>query len=413
MKLKSKKLISLVFCAVLILTAVILIPQEAGAVETEDEITASRLYARSAVLMDADSGRILFAKNGQEQRAMASTTKIMTCILALENGDLSDEVAVSTEAASQPAVRLGMREGQRFYLKDLLYSLMLESHNDSAVAVAEHIGGSVEGFASMMNKKAMELGCGDTYFITPNGLDAEDKTGVHHTTAEDLARIMKYCIMDSEKRDAFLEITRTESYTFSDCEGNGSYRCINHNSFLHMMEGALSGKTGFTAEAGYCYVGALRQDDRTFIVALLACGWPNNKGYKWSDTRKLMEYALENYHYREIGAEPEQISLKVENGASDGFPSAAPARLEMAAESAPFRVLLKSGEDVTVEYDVPESVAAPVEEGETLGKIVYRLEGETIREYPVTAAESVRERDFSICFSYTRSRFFLNGQNRM
>ena len=223
---------------------------------------------------------------------------------------------------------------------------------------------------------------------------------------------MKYCIMDSEKRDAFLEITRTESYTFSDCEGNGSYSCINHNSFLHMMEGALSGKTGFTAEAGYCYVGALRQDDRTFIVALLACGWPNNKGYKWSDTRKLMEYALENYHYREIGAEPEQISLKVENGASDGFPSAAPARLEMAAESAPFRVLLKSGEDVTVEYDVPESVAAPVEEGETLGKIVYRLEGETIREYPVTAAESVRERDFSICFSYTRSRFFLNGQNR-
>ena len=413
MKLKSKKLISLVFCAVLILTAVILIPQEAGAVETEDEITASRLYARSAVLMDADSGRILFAKNGQEQRAMASTTKIMTCILALENGDLSDEVAVSAEAASQPAVRLGMREGQRFYLKDLLYSLMLESHNDSAVAVAEHIGGSVEGFASMMNKKAMELECGDTYFITPNGLDAEDKTGVHHTTAEDLARIMKYCIMDSEKRDAFLEITRTQSYTFSDCEGNGSYSCSNHNSFLHMMEGALSGKTGFTAEAGYCYVGALRQDDRTFIVALLACGWPNNKGYKWSDTRKLMEYALENYHYREIGAEPEQISLKVENGASDGFPSAAPARLEMAAESAPFRVLLKSGEDVTVEYDVPESVAAPVEEGETLGKIVYRLEGETIREYPVTAAESVRERDFSICFSYTRSRFFLNGQNRM
>lgn len=413
MKLKSKKLISLVFCAVLILTAVILIPQEAGAVETEDEITASRLYARSAVLMDADSGRILFAKNGQEQRAMASTTKIMTCILALENGDLSDEVAVSTEAASQPAVRLGMREGQRFYLKDLLYSLMLESHNDSAVAVAEHIGGSVEGFASMMNKKAMELGCGDTYFITPNGLDAEDKTGVHHTTAEDLARIMKYCIMDSEKRDAFLEITRTESYTFSDCEGNGSYSCSNHNSFLHMMEGALSGKTGFTAEAGYCYVGALRQDDRTFIVALLACGWPNNKGYKWSDTRKLMEYALENYHYREIGAEPEQISLKVENGASDGFPSAAPARLETAAETAPFRVLLKNGEDVTVEYDVPESVAAPVEEGETLGKIVYSLDGETLREYPVTAAESVRERDFSICFSYTRSRFFLNGQNRM
>ncbi|HIZ74244.1 MAG TPA: serine hydrolase, partial [Candidatus Mediterraneibacter stercoravium] len=143
---------------------------EVSAEENMDEITASELYARSAVLMDADSGRILFAKNGQEERAMASTTKIMTCILALEKGNLSDKVTVSDNAAAQPRVHLGMQSGQAFKLEDLLYSLMLESHNDSAVAIAEHIGGSVEGFASMMNQKAMELKCTDTYFITPNGL---------------------------------------------------------------------------------------------------------------------------------------------------------------------------------------------------------------------------------------------------
>ena len=120
-----KTMIGLACSAVLILTALFPAAREARAQETGDEITASQLYAQSAVLMDADSGRILFAKNGQEERAMASTTKIMTCILALENGDLSEEITVSAEAASQPAVRLGMREGQRFRLNDLLYSLML------------------------------------------------------------------------------------------------------------------------------------------------------------------------------------------------------------------------------------------------------------------------------------------------
>lgn len=403
----GRTLIGLACSAVLILTALFPAAREARAQETGDEITASQLYAQSAVLMDADSGRILFAKNGQEERAMASTTKIMTCILALENGDLSEEITVSAEAASQPAVRLGMREGQRFRLNDLLYSLMLESHNDSAVAVAECVGGTVEGFAAMMNRKAMELGCSDTYFITPNGLDAEDETGKHHTTAADLARIMKYCIMDSEKKDAFLEITRTESYQFSDCDGSGSYSCSNHNSFLHMMEGALSGKTGFTADAGYCYVGALRRDDRTFIVALLACGWPNNKGYKWSDTRKLMDYALENYQYREFGTEEETVSVVVENGTAGGFPGADGVQIRASAETELFRVLLKSGEEIDVEYDVPESVEAPVEKGQTLGTVVYSLNGGTLREYPLAADASVRKRDFSVCLSYIRDCFFL------
>ena len=204
-----------------------------------EDVLPSELYAQSAVLMDADTGRILFSKSGQEERPMASTTKIMTCILALECGGLDDEVTVSSVAASQPAVKLGMREGQRFFLRDLLLSLMLESYNDSAAAIAEHIGGSMEGFAEMMNRKAEEIGCTHTYFITPNGLDAADEKGIHHTTAEELAQIMRYCIMQSDQREMFLEITRTAAHTFSDCDGNNTYSCTNHNAFLNMMEGAL------------------------------------------------------------------------------------------------------------------------------------------------------------------------------
>ena len=128
------------------------------------------LYAKSAVLMDAENGRVLYEKNGYEHMPNASTTKIMTCILALEQGDLESEVKVSSYAASMPQVRLGMSKEDSFLLKDLLYSLMLESHNDSAAAIAEHIGGSVEGFAAKMNQKARELGCKDTYFITPAAL---------------------------------------------------------------------------------------------------------------------------------------------------------------------------------------------------------------------------------------------------
>ena len=379
----------------------------AEAEENADEITGSELYARSAVLMDADSGRVLFAKNGQEELAMASTTKIMTCILALENGSLSDTVQVSANAASQPEVRLGMREGQRFYLEDLLYSLMLESHNDSAVAIAEHIGGSVEGFASMMNQKAMDLSCSSTYFITPNGLDAQDETGAHHTTAEDLARIMKYCITESEKNEEFLTITRTQTYQFSDCDGEGSYSCQNHNLFLQMMEGALSGKTGFTADAGYCYVGALRRDDRTFIVALLACGWPNNKGYKWSDTKKLMEYALENYEYRQIDVSLDAGTVRVRGGTDGGFPGAGEVLMKTETQAEPFRVLLRRDEDVSITYDLPEIVTAPVQKGEELGEVTCSLDGISLKTYPVTASKTIRERTFRVCLDHICDGIFL------
>ena len=326
--------------------------QGAGSGQTADTLSDFSLYATAAVLMDADSGRVLYGKNQDTALAMASTTKIMTCVLVLENVSLEEELTVSAYAASMPKVKLYIQKGERYTVRDLLYSLMLESHNDSAVALAEHVGKrylpkelgekdaaeytadesrqAVAAFALLMNRKAAELGCENTWFITPNGLDATETIVLeeggtlqkeHCTTAKELARIMAYCIRESEEAETFLEITRASNYSFY--ANDRSFTCVNHNAFLQMMEGALTGKTGFTNKAGYCYVGALEREGRTFVVALLACGWPNNKNYKWSDTRELMQYGIDNYFYRsfsEEGVAFEESRLQpipVHNGQTD------------------------------------------------------------------------------------------------
>ncbi len=302
-----------------------------------------------------------------------------------------------------------MRSGQKFQLKDLLYAMMLESYNDTAVAIAEHIGGSVENFADMMNAKAEELGCENTHFVTPNGLDGEDDGGVHSTTAADLATIMSYCIRKSPKRDEFLEITRTPSYTFSDADGQGTYSCSNHNSFLNMMDGALSGKTGFTGDAGYCYVGALEKDNKTFVVALLGCGWPNNKNYKWSDTRALMNYGLENYEYRDVFEESTFDEVPVWDGVpNDGMINGeSTVNLTLGEDEADqhITILLRADEQVQVDYDIPESLQAPVEQGTKVGEVSYYLNETKIRTYPVVTSKSVDKMDFIWCLRQVFNRF--------
>lgn len=365
------------------------------------------LYAQSAVLMDADSGRVLFEKNGYDQKAMASTTKIMTCILALENGKPDDIVTVSSLAAGQPKVHLGMVSGEQFYLKDLLYSLMLESHNDSAYAIAEHIGGSVEGFAEMMNAKAKELGCERTYFITPNGLDAVNENGVHSTTAADLALIMRYCIRESPQKQEFLEITQKPNYGFSNVECTRSFQCNNHNAFLQMMEGALSGKTGFTGDAGYCYVGALEKDGKTFIVALLACGWPNNKGYKWSDTKQLMTYGLEHYTYRDVWENITLNQVPVTDGIPDGeiLGGKASVSLRIKNQNPTISMLLKEDETVEVSCEVPDVLAAPVKADAVVGKVTYTLANNIIRQYDIVTEKAIGKLTFQWCFEKISEMF--------
>lgn len=351
-------------------------------IRVQAEGTPENLYARSAVLMDADTGRILFGKNDNEVMPMASTTKIMTLLVTLEHADLDEIVEVSARAASMPDVQLHIREGERYRLQDLCYSLMLESHNDSAVAIAEHVGGTVEGFAAMMNQKAKHLGCYHTYFITPNGLDAEDEHGKHSTTARDLARIMRCCI----KNETFLSITREPSWTFTDMDGNRSFTVQNKNAFLQMMEGALTGKTGFTNEAGYCYVGALERGEKRLITVVLACGWPNHKTWKWMDTKALMNYGLEDYHKETVGSDRMALEpVSVMDGQKE--------KVEILTDAALEDFLLKEDDEFTMEVLVPDILKAPVQAGELVGSVAYYINGQIVDLFPVYTASEVKKID--------------------
>jgi len=362
--------------------------------------------------MDADSGRVLYERCGDEQMAMASTTKIMTLIVTLENASLDDTVEVSSYAASMPQVRLGMRSGERYRLRDLTLSLMLESHNDSAVAIAEHVGGSVEQFAALMNQKAAEIGCEDTYYITPNGLDAVQSERFHSTTARDLALVMSYCVTKSPQRETFLEITRTPNHSFTDLSGSRSFSCVNHNAFLGMMTGALSGKTGFTNKAGYCYVGALRRDGRTFVVALLACGWPNHKTYKWSDTRTLMEYGLAHYKYRsfdEVALPAEATTdIVVSNGQSSriGGRMCVPVKIdgEMTGMEG---LLMHEDEKVTVTLHKVRELTAPVREGQTVGYISYAVGNQEWKRTELVTAGEIKAVDLKWCIHRVVERWMI------
>ena len=392
--------------AVIVVTAVLLftqtytsargaeykIPQTVDMTPVAEE--PAELYALSAVLMDGESGRVLYEKDGERPLANASTTKVLTCIVALENSSGDDYVQVSQNAASQPEVKLGLQKGEQYYLEDLLYSLMLKSHNDTAVAIAEHCGGSVEGFARMLNRKAKQIGCKDTYFITPNGLDAEDENGKHHTTAKDLALIMRYAI----KNETFLHIAQTRDYTFSEITGKRTFSVHNANAFLDMREGVLAGKTGYTSQAGYCYVCAWEKEGKTFIVSLLGCGWPNHKTYKWSDTEKLLDFGDYNYEYETYWKEPQTGKILVTDGVEDGQDIGTKIYLRgkcsVTAYDREKEVLLKKGETVTCKIEIPQKVSAPVLKGEKLGRIAYYLDGKLIDFYPVYAEKSVEKISF-------------------
>ena len=384
-------------------------------VPKEQESEPNQLFATAACLMDGDTGRVLFGKRETDPMAMASTTKIMTCILALENGQEQTVATASAKAAAAPKVHLGVREGEQFLLGDLLYSLMLESHNDAAVMIAETIGGSVEEFASLMNEKAAAIGCTDTHFVTPNGLDASDAGGDHHTTAADLARIMRYCVWISPKAAQFLAVTQTRSYTFWDLEKKNMFNCYNHNALLDQMDGAVSGKTGFTAKAGYCYTGALERDGKRLIVSLLACGWPSHKNYKWADAAKLLNYGLESYMYRDVldhSWNPGQI--EVADGVYDGMLQVkSSARLTLTspaldpARSLP--ALLKETEIPEKDIFLPELLKAPVKKGEKVGSVTYSIDGILLAEYPVYAAETIEKIDYGWCMEKVAERLFCHS----
>lgn len=402
MKIKKMRLFSII-TAFLVFAMSPLETVHAGTGSAVLPLKDNDLYALSACLMDADSGRVLYGKNVDEVRAMASTTKIMTLIIALEYGNAEDTVTISPYAASMPDVQLNVRAGEQYRLGDLCYAMMLESYNDIAAAIAEHIGMAyadidindtekrsiddsrkcVSAFAGLMNDKARELGCENTYFITPNGLDAEDENGKHSTTARELALIAAYAV----KKDDFNVITGTKQYSF--CEINGKRNCnvYNKDAFLNQMSGAFGIKTGFTGNAGYCFVGALKSDGRTFISVVLGSGWPSARTYKWKDTRKLMEYGINNFFEQKIFTTVEEYkSVEVTDGIGDSVGTRIEGELSM---------LISSSDEVKVVYELEDSVKAPVYEDDKLGKAIVYVNGERVAIFPITASGDVKQVGFN------------------
>ncbi len=369
------------------------------------------LYAKYACLMDGDSGRVIYSKEGEVAVPIASTTKILTCIIALENGNIKDVVKVSKYASTMPDVQLGIRENEEYYLKDLLYSLMLESHNDSAVAIAEHISGSVEEFASLMNEKATQIGCVDAYFITPNGLDKEDENGCHRASAIDVAKIMRYCITKSPKAKEFIELTKTPSYTFSEVNKKRHFSVSNKNAFLNMMDGVISGKTGFTNGAGYCYVTAVKKDNNIYIAVVLACGWPPHKTYKWSDTKKLIKYGITNY--REIYLPDMELDKNVfgpvwvKGAKTNRIDEKIYAQIEIVSDANNDKVLAENDEKIEVKYEIKESVTAPVKKGTIIGNIKYYIGGKLVNVDMIVIGKNYEKKDFKWCLTQVKNAMFF------
>ena len=251
--------------------------------EVSNEISKEpSLNARSAVILDRTSKQIIYGKDENSIRKMASTTKIMTAIIVIENSNLNDIVEVSKTAASIQGSRLGLKTGDKISINDLLYGLMLCSGNDAALALAQYIGGSIEGFSELMNKKAEDLNLTNTHFSTPHGLDNDD----HYTTAYELALLTDYALQNP----TFAKIVNTKSITVNI---NGYPKTLsNTNELLGYLNGVYGVKTGFTNGANRCLVTSCKRGDLDIICVVLGC---DTKKFRTQDSVKLIEYANSNY----------------------------------------------------------------------------------------------------------------------
>lgn len=339
------------------------------------------VYAQGAVLMEYETGRVLWQKDMEKELPMASTTKIMTAIIAIESGKTEETVEISQRAASAPKVKMGLIKGEKYKLNDLLYPLMLVSANDSAVAIAEHIGTTVEGFAEMMNSKAKDIGAYNTEFVTPNGLDRDN----HHSTAYDMALITRYAI----KNEKFVDIINTPSKEITSLEGR-RFEFYNKNRLLREYEGALGVKTGFTGKAGNCFAGAAKRNGMTLISVVLASGWGSlGKERKWSDTKALLDYGFENFKTEKV----------IEKGINTGTVTVLHSKegyVDTETLSDGYACISKEEkENLKTVFNTYKSVEAPVKKGDVLGTAeVFTSSGEKLCETEIISCQSIERHDF-------------------
>lgn len=340
-----------------------------------------RVAAQGAALIDGKTGRLLWEKNGEEPFAMASTTKIMTAILVLEQADLEDIVTVSKNAARQPEVHMDLKEGEQWKVGDLLSAMMLRSYNDAAVALAEHISGSVENFCGEMTKKAVEIGAENTVFGSPNGLDSHLTDAQHHSTAYDMSLIAAYAL----ENETFREIITQPEISVADLEGKHICNTTNTDRFLREYSGALGIKTGYTNKAGHCFVGAAEREDVLLISTVLGSGWGDGgKQKKWTDTKALMDYGFATFHPHEAVTEGAVFGeVKIDDSPMEKVET-------VLAEEYTALFSAEEIENLRLETGLPKEVEAPVEKGQKLGAATLWLGKEKLAEIDLLAGEAAR-----------------------
>lgn len=334
------------------------------------------LAAQGAALIDGKTGRLLWGRNADVPLAMASTTKIMTAILVLENCGMDEIVTVSQNAARQPEVHMDLQEGEQWKVGDLLSAMMLRSYNDAAVALAEHISGSVEAFCVKMTEKSQEIGAKDTVFGSPNGLDSHLPDAEHHSTAYDMSLIAAYAL-ENEK---FREIIAQPEISISDLSGKHLCSVTNADRFLREYRGAIGVKTGYTNKAGHCFVGAAERKDALLISTVLGSGWGDvGKQKKWKDTKTLMDYGFANFHNHEVLKERTVFGeVKITDSPVENVET-------VLAEGYTALFSEEELENLRLEANLPKEVETPVKKGEKLGTAILFLGNEKITEIDLLA----------------------------
>lgn len=344
-----------------------------------------KLNARVGLIFDRNSKTILYEKNGLKQVPMASTTKIMTAIVVLENSNLNDIVTISKKAAGTGGSRLGLKINDKITVHDLLFGLMLKSGNDAAVALAEHVGGGIEGFADMMNKKASEMGLVNSHFVTPHGLD-QDK---HYTTAYELACMADYALNIPK----FKEIVNSKSYNITI---NARSSLIgNTNELLGSLNGVYGVKTGFTNGAGRCLVTACKRYDLDIITVVLGA---DTKKIRTLDSIKLIEYAYKNYEVIDIEKNiKEQFeNWKYLNEKRIYINKAKQNNINLEIENLNYsKIAVKKTEidNVKIEINSLYYLDAPVEEGRIIGNAKVQINGKTIANLNIKNKQMIEKKN--------------------
>lgn len=341
------------------------------ALSSASSCAAPKPRSRYVAVMDWGSGRILYQKNMRSIAPMASTTKIMTAIVALENTGLDDRVHVSTRASGIGGSTVGLRSGKKYTMEQLLYGLMLRSGNDCAVAIAEHTSGTVENFLDLMNAKALEIGAFDTRFTSPHGLDSEG----HFTTAYDMALITRYAM----NNETFRTIVGSKEASIEGADGD-RMEFSNINKILWRVDGADGVKTGYTGKAGKCLVSSAVGGTTRVICVVL------NSDSRWEDSARLLQYGLSNFHDDlVIDDRSYHISVPVKDGS-----------LGKVRGSVKFGASIPISEDerssVRIEKELSDCVEAPVYQGQQLGKLTVYADNVAIYSIPIVSDEYVAQK---------------------